>query len=440
VVLALHTVNQIDDIVKRAQARSRTPSLIAGVVRDGMLAQVSAAGETPVPERDLQYRIGSISKTFTAAAVLLLRDEGRLSLDDPISDHLKVAGLDGIRLRQLLGQAAGLQREPDGRWWERTAGSSLAQLVAGVTDAKRAFQPYHRYHYSNLAYGLLGGVIERVSGESWWDVVSARLLGPLGMRRTTYQAEEPFARGYVVHPWLQTTREEPRHDAGAMAPAGQLWSTVEDLARWASVLSAAEPGLLPAATLAEMRTPVIMGDPDTWTAGYGLGLQLWRRGERVYVGHTGSMPGYLAVVVAHRPSRTGVVAFANSYVLADSSIGGLGLSIMDAVLAGEPEPHPLPWRPSVTPPPDIEPLCGRWWWMGIEFELGWDSGSSELIIYGPRAGDQPWRFVREGEDRWRGRTGEQAGEVLLVSRDDNGTPTAVDIATFILSRDPLPAG
>ncbi len=437
-VLALHTVNQVDEIIKRAQATGRAPSVIAGVVRDGVLAHVTAAGETPVPERDLQYRIGSISKTFTAALVLQLRDEGRLSLDDPIEAHLPVSGLAGVRLRQLLGQAGGLQREPDGSWWERRAGASLNELVAGVTDAKRAFPPYQRFHYSNLGYGLLGGVVERVTGRSWSDVLSERILEPLGMHRTSYQAQQPFAAGYVVHPWLPTLREEPRHDAGAMAPAGQLWSTVEDLARWAAVLAATEPPVLSAATLAEMRTPVMLADLDSWTAGYGLGLQLWRRGERVYHGHTGSMPGYLAVLVSHQPSRTGIVAFVNSYTLAGLTISELGLSIMDAVLSGEPEPFPTPWRPSGPPPADIEPLCGRWWWMGREFEVGWDEQAAQLLIHSARIGE-PWRFTQEDTDRWRGQTGEQAGEVLRVIRDDNGTPTAVDIATFVFSRDPFPA-
>jgi CubicO group peptidase (beta-lactamase class C family) len=439
VVLALHTVNRIDDIVIRAQSQGRAPSLIAAVIRDGMIAHVCGAGETPVPARDLQYRIGSISKTFTAALILLLRDEGRLSLDDPLERHLPVPGLTDIRIRQLLGQSGGLQREPEGSWWERSAGSSLEDLVAGVTEAKRAFAPYQRFHYSNLAYGLLGGVIERLTGKPWWEAVSARLLGPVGMHRTTYQAEEPFARGYVVHPWLHTLREEPRHDAGAMAPAGQLWSTIEDLARWATVITSPESSVLPAATLAEMLTPVVMSDLDAWTNGYGLGLQLWRRGERVYAGHTGSMPGYLAVLVAHRRSGVGVVAFANSYSLVGGGIGMLGLSILDAVLDGEPAPAPVPWRPGAAPPQDIDSLCGRWWWMGREYEVRWDPATSHLLVQDLGSRDQLWRFVHEGDDRWRGQTGEQAGEVLVVSRDDNGTPTAIDIATFIFTRDPLPA-
>ena len=123
-----------------------------------------------------------------------------------------------------------------------------------------------------------------------------------------------------------------------MAPAGQVWSTVDDLARWAAVLaSTAEPPVLRAATLAQMATPAAIADPDGWTAGYGLGLQLWRRGERVFVGHTGSMPGYLAVLAAHRPSGTAAVAFANTYGLRGSRIGAVGLSIVEAVLDCEPE-------------------------------------------------------------------------------------------------------
>jgi CubicO group peptidase (beta-lactamase class C family) len=244
-------------------------------------------------------------------------------------------------------------------------------------------------------------------------------------------------------------REEPRHDAGAMAPAGQLWSTLDDLARWATVLAGSESSgaagrgspessVLAAATLAEMRTPVVLADLDSWTAGYGLGLQLWRRGERVYLGHTGSMPGYLAVVVVHRPSSTGVLVFVNSYSLAGNTIGQLGLSIMDEVLAGEPAPYPVPWRPSQPPPADVEGVCGRWWWMGREFEVGWDDRNAQLTVHSIRNSEQPWRFSQQDTDRWRGETGEQAGEVLRILRDEHGTPFAVDIATFVFSRDPLP--
>src|SRR3954447_5790714 len=197
-VLALQTVHRVDEIVSHAQAAGRAPSLVAAVVRDGLVAHVSAAGEVPVPDRDTQYRIGSIPKTMTAALVLGLCQEGRAGLDDPVAEHLALPALGGVRLRQLLAHSAGLQREPDGRWWERTPGGSVDELLAGVTAAKLATRPDPAYHYSNLAYGLLGAVIERLTGRSWWDAVRARLLEPLGLRRTTYHPAEPFARGYLV--------------------------------------------------------------------------------------------------------------------------------------------------------------------------------------------------------------------------------------------------
>jgi CubicO group peptidase (beta-lactamase class C family) len=179
---------------------------VAAVVREGGIAHLASAGETPVPDRDLRYRIGSISKTFTAAVVLGLRDEGRLRLDDPIGEHLKglPGPVAGLRLRELLGMAGGMQREPDGDWWERSAGVTLPELIAALHDGKVASAPFDRYHYSNLGYGLLGGLIAELTGQTWYEAVSQRILVPLGVARTTYQAQEPFARGYVVHPWHGT--------------------------------------------------------------------------------------------------------------------------------------------------------------------------------------------------------------------------------------------
>ena len=433
--LTPQTAQVVDATVAGAQAGSRAPALIAAVIRGGQVAHVSAAGDSPLPDRDLQFRLGSITKSLTAALMLGLRDEGRLDLDDPVAVHLPGCDLPGVRVRELLGHASGMQREPDGLWWERHPVGSLPDLLAGVTAAKLAFGRYQRFHYSNLAYGLLGGVVAGLTGQSWSEAVTTRLLKPLGMDRTSYQAEEPFARGYVVHPWHHTLREEPREDAGAMAPAGQLWSTVDDLARFAAALGGTGPGgsVLPDATVAEMSAPVVLADLDGWTHGYGLGLQLWRSGERVYIGHTGSMPGYLAVLVVHRRSGTGVVAFANTYSLPGTGIGKLGISLLDAVLDGEPVPA-QPWQPAAPPPDDVAPLCGRWWWMGREFEARWDDA---LILRGTTPGAESWRFTAEGADRWRGQTGEQAGEILAVLRDPDGTISGLDIATFVFRREPM---
>ncbi|MEU4554473.1 serine hydrolase domain-containing protein [Micromonospora violae] len=423
------TARQIDTRVAQAQADGHAPSLVLGVVRDGALAHLAAAGEHPRPDVDLQYRVGSISKTMTATLIMQLRDAGRLALDDRLEQHLPGTGVGALTLRQLLGHASGMQREPEGDWWERAAGVDLPTLLAGVDANKIAYPPHRAYHYSNLAYGLLGGLLERLTGKPWADLLDERILTPLGLHRTTYAATEPYARGYVVHPWHHTLREEPRTDTGAMAPAGQLWSTIENLSRWAAFLADPDPSVLAAETLTEMCAPVVISDLDSWSEGHGLGLELYRDGERVYVGHGGSMPGYVASLVVHRPTRTAVVGFANSYGF---PITGLSRGLLTTVLDAEPA-FPPPWRPATAAPAtELAELTGRWWWMGIPLDLSWDAGDLVAHVRGERVS----RFTAEGTDRWRGHSGPENGEILSVLRDDSGRATAVDIATFVFTRSP----
>lgn len=439
--LSQETSDQVDKIVAQAQASGRVPTLVAAVVRDGALAHFTGAGHRPEPHPDTQYRIGSISKTLTATLVLQLRDKGALALDDPLVRHLPgiPAGIPASRvtLRHLLGHVSGLQREPTGDWWERSPGTDVDTLLDGLTPDKLAYPPHRGFHYSNLAYGLLGAVLRQTTGEEWAALVTQQLLQPLRMARTTYHPEEPFARGYVVHPWHGTLREEPRHDVAAMAPAGQLWSTPADLAKLAAFLADPDPAVLAPASVAEMCMPVVISDLAAWTCGYGLGLELFRVGERIFVGHGGSMPGYLAHLAVHRPSRTGVVLFANAYTISGAGIGGLSLKILGAVLDSEPECPAPAWQPGAAPPADAAPLCGRWWWMGREYEMAWDGEHDGLVLtYLGAPAREPWRFTAEGADRWRGRSGMNDGEVLLVRRDSSGAVVALDIATFIFTRTP----
>ncbi len=440
------TMHRVDDLVAKAQSYGQVPSVVAGVIRDGALVHTTGAGLLPDPDPDVQYRIGSLTKTFTAALVLRLRDEGALTLDDPVRRHLPDAGLGTTTIRALLSHAGGLRREPEGgEWWERAPGVGTERLLAGVTPDLLSATP-GSYHYSNLAYGLLGAVTSRITGLPWPAQVHDLLLEPLGMARTTYHAEEPFARGYVVHPWHGTLREEPRHDGRSMAPAGQLWSTVTDLARWAAFLARPAAPVLAPATVTQMCTPAVIADPEAWTSGYGLGLQLWRRGERVYIGHTGSMPGYLAVLAVHRQSGTGAVVLVNAYTLRSNgpdnrpgSVSRLGLDIVESVLESEPG-RVAPWRPGAGPPAEVEALTGRWWWMGLEYEASWRAGTRELWLCPVGDPDrEPWRFTGQGEDRWHCHSGSNAGEVLTVRRGRSGGVAALDIATCLFTREPWPS-
>lgn len=427
------TVRRVHEIAARAQAEGRLPSLATAVVRDRAVLHFEGIGEYPRPDPKTQYRLGSITKTMTATMVMQLRDEGFFELDDLLYRHLPGTPVGGVTLRQLLGHVSGLQREPDGPWWERTDGADTDRLLADLAFDKLAGPPWRAHHYSNLGYGLLGAVLQRVTGETWASLVGKRVLDPLGMKRTTYGPVEPYARGYVVHELDGRLHEEPRRDAGAMAPAGQLWSTVTDMAKWAAFLADPAPVVLRRETVDEMCLPVAITDLESWTSGHGLGPQLFRVGERVFVGHGGSMPGYVAFLAVHRPSRTGVVVFANAYTM-PGGIGPYGLDVLNAVLDAEPA-LPRPWVPGGEPGPELAELTGRWWWMGREHEIRAE-GADLVMTTRARPDEPPVRFVREASDRWRGVSGPDASELLLVRRAVDGTVTELDIATFVFRRDP----
>ncbi|MEV6300766.1 serine hydrolase domain-containing protein [Actinoplanes sp. NPDC051861] len=424
------TGRRIDEIVARAQSAGRVPSLALAVVRDRAVLHFAGAGDQPRPDPKTQYRLGSITKTITATLVMQLRDEGFFALDDLLYRHLPGTPIGGVTLRQLLGHVSGLQREPDGPWWERNPGGDVDQLLASLTYEKAHGAPYRRYRYSNLAYGLLGAVVSRVTGQSWAELVGKRVLDPLGMKRTTYAPVEPFARGYVVHDLGGALHEEPRPDTGAMAPAGQLWSTVTDMAKWAGFLADPAPAVLARETVDEMCAPVVLKDLESWTAGHGLGPQLYRVGERVYAGHGGSMPGYVAHLAVHRRSRLGVIVFGNTYGLAGAGIKEISLRALTTALDGEPETVPA-WRPPTPPQGEAAEICGRWWWMGGEYEITTDAET--LVMTGRH---HHTRFVREAPDRWRGVDGDNEGEVLIIARSPEGTVDHLDIATFVYRRNP----
>ncbi len=247
-----------------AQAQGRLPSVVGAVFDRYGAVWAGAAGRCPGIEG--QYRIGSLTKTLTAVLVMQARDAGMLSLDDPLGRHLGDVGYAEATLRQLLSHTSGMQSEPAGPWWERTRGGDFATLAAAHDGSGRVAGPGEYYHYSNLGYGLLGEVLARVTGRSWRQLVTDVLLTPLGMTQTSYLPRPHAQPGWSVDHFTGERTLEPLASTGAMAPAGQLWSTVEDLVVWGQFLAGARPDLLDPSTLHEMSTPV--------TEGYGLGLRL----------------------------------------------------------------------------------------------------------------------------------------------------------------------
>jgi CubicO group peptidase (beta-lactamase class C family) len=408
------------------QATSRQPSVVAGVVRDGSLVWTDYRGHTSGP--DVQFRIGSITKTLTAIAVMQCRDDGLLSLDDALEEHLGGVPFGSASIRHLLAHAAGLPAEPAGPWWERHEGGDFAALSTAVGAQAFVLPSGSRFHYSNLGYGLLGELVGRLRGDLWIRVVSERILKPLGMSRTTYGPTGAHAQGYSVHPYAGTLEVEPHTDTGAMAPAGQLWSTVEDLARYAGFWMSGDASVLQPASVAEMCTPAA-GEPASGTAAlYGLGLHLYGRGDRTVVGHSGSMPGFLAGFAVDPVRRTAGIALSNGTAGATPL---LAMELVDQLEELEP-PLPAEWVPE--PAVDgADELLGVWFWGNTPMTLAVRSG--QLVIDHVNAARRT-RMVRETTDAWRCLDNYYAGELLQVVRHDDGTVSHLDLITYRLTRTP----
>jgi CubicO group peptidase (beta-lactamase class C family) len=405
----------------RVQREGRAPSLVAGVVRDGELAWSAGRGDVPEPHTDVQYRLGSISKTVTAVVVMRLRDEGLLHLDHPLDKHLPGTPLGDRTIGQLLSHIAGASAESPGGWWERTPGGSLEDLALGERDV--VLGAARRFHYSNLGFGLLGELVARLRGTSWEDAVATEVLAPLGMTRTTPRPVAPAAEGLAVHPWADVVLPEPEHHAGVMAAAGQLWATLTDLGRFAAFLLGDTGSVLDPATLEEMTVPAGVDSSAVGWAAYGLGLQVLRVDGRTLVGHGGSMPGFLAGVFVDREEKTGAVSLANTTTGLDNVVFGL----LEDLRAAEPRIVEA-WAPAPSPVP-LDRL-GVWFWGPGAYVLRSVGGG--LLHLGPLPGrlGRASRFVRRDDGTWVGLDGYYAGETLTIADDH------LDLGTFIFTRTP----
>jgi CubicO group peptidase (beta-lactamase class C family) len=429
---------RLENRVRTLQREWRSPGVSAGVVRDGSLVWSGHVGSARLGDQqspaddDTQFMIGSVTKTFTALAVMSLRDEGRLTLDDPLEAYLPGLRHAGVPLRQMLAHASGLQREPVGRIWESLEAPDREAFLAGVDQAEQVLPPHHAFHYSNLAYGLLGQVVERVTGRDWEEVVRERILEPLGMTRTGLVPADDRAFGYQVDPYAGTATVEPLFTLNATAPLGGLWSTVADMARYAAYVARPDDRVVRPETVEEMCRPLILTDPDGWTGGYGLGFGMGRRGERVYIGHGGAMPGYLTGLRVRRKDGVGAIVFANCTSAAEPL--ALATDLVELVLDHEPS-RPPTWRPE-SPLPDLAPLLGLWWSEGSPITFFIRDGQlwSRLSDHDPLS---ETRYAAEGPDRFRAVEGRERGELLEVVRGDSGQVERLYFATYAVTRQPL---
>lgn len=423
-----------------AQAEGRTPSLVAAVVRGGRAvwhgARTSVDGHGP--DENVQYRIGSITKTFTAVLVLRLRDEGLLDLGDPLEKHLPGTGAGEATIAELLAHSAGLAAESPAPWWERTPGSLRPELADVLGEQPLLHPVGRRHHYSNPGYTLLGALVEKLRGAPWEDVLRREVLEPLGLDRTTGLPRAPHAGGWAVHPWADVMLAEPAEDLGRMAPAGQLWSTTGDLARFAAFLARGDDRVLSAETVREMRAPAAPAEAADVLDGaaYGLGLQIQRWDGRLLVGHSGSLPGFLANLTISVEDDVAAVVLTNC--TSGPLPAGVGADLVRIVAEAEPR-IPEPWRPLPEVDPSVLELAGQWYWGTHAFALRLTADGG--VSLEPLSGNgRRSRFRVNADGTWTGLEGYYAGEPLRAVRRPDGTVSHLDLGSFVFTRQPYDEG
>ncbi len=364
---------QIDDAFRASATERKFPGFVWGIVLDGELVHTGATGFADVERKipaaiDTRFRIASMTKSFTALAIMQLRDAGKLSLHDPVEKFLPefraVAKLTtdspAITVRHLLTMTPGFPE--DNPWGDRQLAVGVKELSAFITGGVAlANAPGITFEYSNLAYALLGQIIAKAAGEPYQTYITREILHPLGMRDTVWEFSEvpagKLALGY--RPDAGTWKLEPLLHDGTYGAMGGLLTTMTDFAHYVSFHLAAWParndpdhGIVRRASVREMQKPAEFAGltpnaknragevvPSTSSYGYGLGWTIDSK-QVVRVGHSGGLPGFGSIYRFYPEHGFGVIAFANlTYAGTGTAVGrASAILIEDAKLPRRMQP------------------------------------------------------------------------------------------------------
>jgi len=335
------------------QAYEEIPGLSAAVVHDQELVWSGAFGWADLEDRrpatpETVYSICSISKLFTALAVMQLRDRGLLELNDPVAEHLPeftIAQTHSesapVTVEGLLTHSAGLPRESDHPYWTGPAFDfpTREEVLERLSSQKTLYPASTYFQYSNLGLTLAGELVARRSGRPYAEYVRDEILGPLGLEDTWPEIPVELEGGRLAQGYGAITRDGVREpidlfQARGIAPAAGYASTVEDLARFASWQFRLEPGgteVLAGNTLREMHR-VHWVDPD-WDTHWGLGFSVWRDREKTYVGHGGSCPGYRTQLSLNPAEKVAVALGVNALGVSPRSFTGRIHEIVEGPIA-----------------------------------------------------------------------------------------------------------
>ena len=330
---------RIFDAWMQAQmAYRQLPGVAIGVVSDQRLVWAKGYGFADIDARTpitatTRFRMASHSKLFTSTSIMQLREQGKVRLDDPVIKYLpwfkvKPAEADDppITIEQLLTHSSGLSREAGSHWTDYKF-PDAAEVRAYIEHAPAIYSPQVRWKYSNLALTIAGLVVEAVSGEPYAVYVQRHIFDPLGMSESSVDKPVPeLAVGYGRRMPDGSRAKLPFIDAKAMAPATGITSTVEDMAKFVSLQFRTGSPILATASLREMHRVRMM--ENDWTRGNAIGFAVNKIGDKLYVGHGGSYPGYKTQTTIQLDDKVGVIVLTNGD---DANPGEIATHLMQIV-------------------------------------------------------------------------------------------------------------
>jgi D-alanyl-D-alanine carboxypeptidase len=315
----------LDDRVKGIMERQHIPGMAVVVIKNGQVRELKGYGVTDITTKqpvspDTKFVIGSNTKPFTAMAIMMLMEEGKVDLDKPISQYL--ADLPSqwklLTLRQLLSHTAGISE--DGYWRKRKQPKDLIKFVKPELD----FAPGESWGYSNSGFTLAGLVIEQVSGQTYGDFLRDRIFTPLGMKQTQAKlgSVPSLATGYAWNDRLDKIDLTDEYDPAAYS-AGNIISTASDMAKWVQALNQGK--LLNAASYRQLWTDTALKNGRS--TGYGLGWEVGSFNGHPFTQHGGNVGGYSSGLYRYPNDQLDVIVLSNNVTvigeLVTSAIAGV---------------------------------------------------------------------------------------------------------------------
>ncbi len=308
--------DRADQYIKAQMQQRRIPGVALKIIQDGKVVKTAAYGranlELDMPTRpETVFEIGSVTKQFTAAGILLLAQEGKLSVDDKITQHLKDTphAWDNVTIRHLLTHTSGIKSYTGLEGFQLWRHLTQAQFIRAIGAQPMEFEPGDSWKYCNTGYSLLGYLIENVSGINYWEFMSQRIFQPLGMHATTNRLPSLVipnrAAGYEQTNRVWINRDS---DLTEVFAAGAIASTIGDLTKWNASLDGDR--ILDAASKTQMWTPAKLNDGKATKYGFGWFVDAVE-GHR-NIGHGGSTSGFSASIQRFPDDDLAVIILTNT--------------------------------------------------------------------------------------------------------------------------------